>query len=81
MNMKKIESKLADQIKEKFFHQLLKVIADRKLTQGEVANRMGIDRTNLNRVLNGKNGVSLEFLLKMAEHIDLDVELKVRLKK
>ena len=79
--MKKIESKLADQIKEKFFGQLQKSIADQKLTQGEVATRMGIERTNLNRVLNGKNGVSLEFLLKMAEHIDMDVELKVRPKK
>lgn len=81
MNMKKIESKLADQIKEKLFGQLQKSIADQELTQGEVATRMGIERTNLNRVLNGKNGVSLEFLLKVAEHIDLDVELKVRPKK
>ena len=81
MNMKKIESKLADQIKEKLFGLLQKSIADQELSQGEVASRMGIERTNLNRVLNGKNGVSLEFLLKMAEHMSLDVELKVRPKK
>ena len=79
--MKKIESKLADQIKEKLFGQIQKTMTEQELTQGEVAGRMGIARTNLNRVLCGKNGVSLEFLLKMAEHMSLDVELKVRLKK
>ena len=79
--MKKIESKLADQIKEKLFSQIQKTMDQANLTQGEVARRMDIARTNLNRVMCKKSGVSLEFLLKMAENIDLDVELKVRLKK
>ena len=51
------------------------------ITQAEVARRIGARRYNINKVMRGKNAVSLDFLLKIAESIDLDVEMKIRQKK
>ena len=48
------------------------------ISQGEVARRIGAQRYNVNKIMRRKFPVSLDFLIKMAESIGLDVELKVR---
>lgn len=72
---------LANRIREKLFSQVQKTMEQEDISQGEVARRIGAARTNINRVMCRKNAVSIDFLLKMAESIGLDVELKTRLKK
>ncbi len=51
------------------------------ITQAEVARRLGAQRYNINKVLRGKVSTSLEFLLKIAECLGLEGEIKLRLKK
>ena len=72
---------LADQIRERLFSQVEKAMEQEGISQGEVARRIGAARTNINRVMCRKNAVSIDFLLKMAESIGLEVELRTRLKK
>jgi plasmid maintenance system antidote protein VapI len=51
------------------------------VTQAEVARRIGARRYNINKVMRRKNAVSLDFLLKIAESVGLEVEMKIRQKK
>lgn len=51
------------------------------ITQAEVARRLGAQRYNINKVLRGKSSISLEFLLKIADCLGLEAEIKLRLKK
>ncbi|OYZ24484.1 MAG: hypothetical protein B7Y39_00820 [Bdellovibrio sp. 28-41-41] len=78
MNSMKDEFILADQIREKLFLRVQKAMEQQDISQGEMARRIGAARTNINRVMCRKNAVSIDFLLKMAESIGLDVELKMR---
>ena len=78
MNSMKDEFILADQIREKLFLQVQKTMEKQDISQGEMARRIGAARPNINRVMCRKNAVSIDFLLKMAESIGLDVELKTR---
>ena len=77
----KDEFVLADQLRKKLFATVEKTMEQEGVSQGEVARRIGAERTNINRVMRGKNAVSIDFLLKIAESIGLEVELKTRLKK
>lgn len=81
LNLMKNEFVLADKIREELFAQVEKTMDQENISQGEVARRIGAARTNINRVMCRKNAVSIDFLLKMAESLGLDVELKMRLKK
>jgi len=72
---------LADQIREKLFQTVEETMEQKGISQGEVARRIGAERPNINKVMRRKNSVSIDFLLKIAESIGLEVELKTRLKK
>ena len=72
---------LADRIRTKLFNQVQKTMEEEGISQGEVARRIGAERPNINKVMRGKSAVSIDFLLKMAESIGLDVELKACRKK
>ena len=49
-----------------------------KISQGEIARRIGAQRYNINKIMRRKFPVSIDFLVKMTESIGLDVELKVK---
>ena len=71
---------LANKVRTKLFSLVEKTMANDGISQGEVARRIGAERPNINKVMRGKSAVSIDFLLKIAESLDLDVELKVRKK-
>ena len=48
------------------------------ITQTELAERIGAQQYNVNKVLRRKLATSIDFLLKMAESCDLEVELKIK---
>lgn len=81
MNLMTIKFKLADQIRETLFLQVQKSMKAQNISQGEVARRTGTARTNINRLMCRKIPVSIDFLLMIAESIDLEAELKTRLRK
>ena len=72
---------LAEKLKKQLFETVEKTMEKDGITQAEVSRRIGARRYNINKVMRGKNAVSLDFLLKIAESIDLDVEMKIRKKK
>ncbi len=49
-----------------------------EISQAEVARRIGAQRYNINKILQRKMTVSMEFLIEIAESLDLQVELRFR---
>ena len=70
----------ADRIKMELFSIVEKTMEKDGVSQAEVARRIGARRYNINKVMRGKDPVSVEFLLKIAEGLGLDLELKARRK-
>lgn len=70
--------KLAEKIREQLLTTIEKSMEDANISQGEVARRIGALRRNVNQVLGRKKNASIDYILKMAESIGLEVELKVR---
>jgi addiction module HigA family antidote len=56
---------------------LLYYVADRLVT--EVAHHLGVTRTTLSRVLNGKAGISADMALRLAAAFATEAELWLRL--
>jgi predicted XRE-type DNA-binding protein len=70
--------KMAERIKYELMVAIERTMKKDEISQGEVARRIGALRYNVNKVMRGKVPVSVDLLLKMAESIGLDVELKFR---
>ena len=66
----------AERIKEDLFLLIEKTMKRDNVSQAEVARRIGAQRYNINKVMRRKESVSIEFLLNMAESLDLELELK-----
>lgn len=58
-----------------------KIMEKDEITQAEVARRIGARRNNINKLMRRRESVTLDFLLKIAESLGLDVELKIHRKK
>ena len=69
---------LTERLKKELFSIVEKTMEKDGITQAEVARRIGAKRYNINKVMRGKNAVSIDFLLKIAESLGLDVEMKIR---
>lgn len=72
------EFQMAAILKEELLTAVEKTMAADGISQGEVARRIGAIRSNINKIMRRKYPVSVDFLLKMAESIDLNVEMKVK---
>ena len=72
------EFRLAARLKEQLLIVIEKEMIAKGISQGEVARRIGALRRNVNQVMGRKKNASLDYLLKMAESIGLDVEMRVR---
>lgn len=69
---------MASRLKKQLLGAIEKSMEKDGISQGEVARRIGAQRYNVNKVMRGKFPVTLDFLLKMAESIGLEVEMRVR---
>jgi len=73
---------LAERIKDQLLQSVKAEMMAKDISQAEVARRLGALRRNINQLLGEKKSFTLDYLLKIAQAIDLDVEIKVkRLKK
>ena len=72
------EFTLAERLKEELLIAIEKEMAAKDISQGEVARRIGALRRNVNQVIGRKKNASLDYILKMAESIGLDVEMRVK---
>lgn len=69
---------LADRLKEQLLTSIEKSMESANISQGEVARRIGALRRNVNQIMGRKKNASLDYILKMAESIGLDVEMRVK---
>lgn len=72
------EFKRTAQLKEELLVALEKEMANKNISQGEVARRIGALRRNINQIMGRKKNVTLDFLVKMAESIGLNVEMRIK---
>ena len=82
--MKKIKTTPVDAIyiKEKLTSKILEVMEKKKLSQTKVADLVGLDIRNLNKILRGtERGISIEQLIRVANSISLKVDITIRNKK
>ena len=77
--MKKEQSQ-PERIKEDLYFLVEKTMEKDGITQAEVARRIGAQRYNINKVMRRRESVSIEFLLKIAECLGLDLELRTKRK-
>ena len=69
---------MANRLKKELLDAIEKSMEKEGISQGEIARRIGAQRYNVNKVMRGKFTVTVDFLLKMAESIGLEVEMKVK---
>jgi predicted XRE-type DNA-binding protein len=74
----KKESEKVERLKQELLSMIEQTMEKEGISQGEMARRLGAQRTNINNAMRGKIPVTLDFLVKMANAIGLDVEMKVR---
>lgn len=72
------EFRLAERLKEELLIAIEEEMSTKDISQAEVARRIGALRRNVNQIVGRKKTASLDYILKMAESIGLDVEMKVR---
>lgn len=72
----KPESEAVHRLKEELFSIIEKTMEKEGVSQAEIARRIGAQRYNINKVMRGKFPVTLDFLVKMAESLGLEVNLK-----
>jgi plasmid maintenance system antidote protein VapI len=72
------EFTLATRLKEELLEIIEKEMITKDISQGEVARRIGALRRNVNQIMGRKKNASIDYMLKIAESIGLDVEMKVR---
>lgn len=77
MNAKK-NSETVDRLKEELFSAIERTMEKEGISQGEIARRLGAQRTNINMAMRRKFAVTLDFLVKMANAVGLEVEMKTR---
>lgn len=72
------EFTLATRLKEELLEIIEKEMITKDISQAEVARRIGALRRNVNQIMGRKKNASIDYVLKIAESIGLDVEMKVR---
>lgn len=72
------EFQTVNRLKVELLEAIAKLMEQEGISQSEVARRIGAQRYNINKVMRGKFPVTLDFLLKMAESIGLEVDMKFR---
>jgi transcriptional regulator with XRE-family HTH domain len=76
-----MKAPLADRVRTSLFKVVKQTMAAEGISQGEVARRIGAARPNINKLMTGRDAASIDYLLKIAESLDLDAELNVKKKK
>lgn len=69
---------IAAKLKQEILTAIDRTAESDDISQGEIARRIGAERYNVNKIMRRKMLPSLDFLLKMAEAVGLDVELRIK---
>ena len=66
-----------EMVRENVIAQYIKCRKEKKMTQGEVADILGTKRPNITRFENGTYNPTLDFLVKVAEGMGMELEIKL----
>lgn len=72
------DQKLVKNLKEELLVTIEEEMRTQHISQAELARRAGALRRNVNQIMARKRSVTLDLLLRFAEVIDLEIELKVK---
>lgn len=72
----KIETK-QNAVREKLIAQYIQCRKERKMTQADVAEILGTKRPNITRFENGTYNPTLDFLVKVAEGMGMELEVRL----
>lgn len=64
-------------LKEELGRQYIRCRKEKKLTQQEIADMLGVKRPNITRFENGSYNPTVEMLVKMAECLGKELEIKL----
>ena len=64
------------QLREHIIDQYITLRKEKGLSQEQIANHTGIARTNIVRIESKRNTPTIEVLLKLAEALDMELEIK-----
>lgn len=81
MNDKDNVLKKQEAIRKNLVEQYVRYRKTKNLTQEELANSMGIKRPNISRFESGQCNPTLDMLVRMADCMDLDIEVRLTNKK
>ena len=71
------DAEQVERLKSQLLSEIESEMAKDNISQGELARRIGAKRTNINMVIRRSSPVTLDFLVKMAASLGLDVHLSV----
>lgn len=66
-----------ERVKNEILDSYIALRKKRGITQQEIAERTGMKRTNIARIESGKYAPTIEVLVKLAEALDMDLEIKL----
>lgn len=69
-NIESLEKRIA------LAHEIRKFRKANKLSQVELAQKMGIARSTISKIENGEFAFSVDYLIKLAEHLDFKIKLE-----
>lgn len=75
MNDKDNVLKKQEFVRKNIVEQYVKYRKEKNLTQEELANNMGIKRPNISRFESGQCNPTLDMLVRMADCMELDIEI------
>ena len=64
------------QLREHIIDQYITLRKEKGLSQEQIANHTGIARTNIVRIESKRNTPTIEVLLKLAEALDMELEIR-----
>ena len=68
-------------LKKRLLNEIKKEMKLSDISQGEIGRRIDMPRNNVNMVMRGKTVSTLDQLIRIANSIDLNVDLEIRKRK
>jgi transcriptional regulator with XRE-family HTH domain len=56
-----------------FLNDVIDIMNEKNITQAELAKRIGLERSNMSRIMSGKQNVSYEMMKKIADALEEDI--------
>lgn len=66
-----------EEITENFLNKIDQILIDRKITRKMFAEKMNCSYSNIKRIMQARNKISIPTMVKIADVLDLEIKLKL----